>query len=249
MTRTGARVGAAIERLPVAWRPAATIAVPQAMRAWGVALIVATVGAVLAGWSRSATVGLLFELYGIPLTVVIASRGVVANIRTSPKWELVMQRPVDGKTFVWQLYAITIAAALIGSAVCAVPVFAAHFSALPGTALLEFSAVWSFEIGVALVAVSTVAASNDGELTLAWAVLPVVVRLLAQQAAAAKPVVDVLLFLLPPVDGAFGFLQIQLGARATMDTQYWVQLLTFPLLCTGIVFLGAARLKMSTRRV
>ncbi len=230
-----------LTRLPIRWRAPWLVVVRG--RSWRG--IVATVGAVAIATvviSRTQDgFAKVVIFYGPPLLALTVFGGLFQRIARGAVWTMLLQRPVAATAELLRITALCAVIYLLAAGIVLGSTFVGlangDLLSPAGThALLVASVLWMIVVLCAVIAVSTFATQGAAGIAIAWLMAPVILVLLAQSIELGDIVRHTLEFLLPPLDAVFGYSEVLRGKRPEDAMRYTAQLITFPLLCAGIVW-------------
>lgn len=230
-----------LTRLPIRWRAPWLVVVRG--RSWRG--IVATVGAVaIAAVVISRTqVGFakVVMFYGPPLLALTIFGGIFQHVARGAVWTTLLQRPVAATAELLRITALCAAIYLLAAGILLGSAFVglASGSLLSSTGMPDLvvaSGLWMIVVLCAVIAVSTFATQGAAGIAIAWLMAPVILTLIAPSIELGDIARHNLEFLLPPFDAVFGYSDVLRGKRPEVAVRYTAHLITFPLLCAGIVW-------------
>lgn len=234
-------------RFPARWRPAALLLI--SWRRWrpvvsGAALAAIAVGA--AGADR-AELTMAVLLYAPPIVALVVLGGAIGHWRRSSVWTTIAQRRAAGIGDGWRLLALAAALYLVillpiaGTALATLASAQGGAERALGRATI-FALAWG---GISYLAVATVALGvrrGVAGITIAWMAVPGMLAVVGPAIDLPKELTESLAYLAPPFHAAARLHDVLMGDGADLTRRVVTHLLSFPILCAGLITLGLQRL-------
>lgn len=234
-------------RFPARWRPPALLLI--SWRRWrpvlaGVALT--TIGIGVVGTGRAELI-MAVLLYAPPIVALVVMGGAFAHWRRPSVWPTIAQRRAAGLDDGWRL--LTLAAALYLVALLPIAGTAlATLASAQGDVARALGRATTFAIswgGISFLTVATIAVGvrrGVAGLTIAWMAVPAMLVLVGPALDLPTEVTESLAYLAPPFHAAARLHEVMMGESADLTRRVVTHLLTFPILCAGLITLGLQRL-------
>lgn len=233
-------------RLPAPWRaPALVLAT---WRRWRTVLMTALLGLVTIGSVeiRRPELTMSLLLYLPPLLGLLVMAGVFSHWRRPSVWTTVAQRRGAGVADGWRLLVLAAALYLIVLgpfallALWTMPTSGADPSLVEERAAV-FVATWGAVSFLTVATVSVFARRGVAGLVIVWMVSPAVLAVAGPALGISKAWLETLAFLAPPFHATARLHDVWSGARSDLTERVLIHLLTFPILCLGLIRLGLQR--------
>lgn len=238
---------ALLVRLPTPWRvPALLLAT---WRPWRSVLLASLVSAMAIGTLtiRRAELSMAIVLYAPPILALLVMGGVFAHWRRPSVWTTIAQRRGAGRGDGWRLLLLCAGLYLV----LLTPILLLALGSIPTAPgdptpavrrAAVFGAVWTL---VSFLTVATVAVHlrrGVAGVMIIWMAVPAILALAGPALGLPKEVTESLAYLAPPFHAAARLHEVITGGDVELRRRVLTHLLTFPLLCTGLITLGLQRL-------
>ena len=234
-------------RIPAAWRAPALLLL--SWRRWPPVLTGATLATISVGALGRGRTELIMAvlLYAPPIVALVVLGGAIAHWRRPSVWTTIAHRRAAGLGDAWRLLALAAALYLLLLLPVAGTALATLASA-PGGAehalgrATIFVLAWS---GISFLTVATVAVGvrrGVAGLTIVWMAAPGMLAVVGPALDLPKEVTEACAYLAPPFHASARLHDVVMGESAQLTRRVVTHLLTFPILCAGLITLGLRRL-------
>ncbi|MEY4608043.1 MAG: hypothetical protein RL625_260 [Gemmatimonadota bacterium] len=233
--------------LPAPWRPPALLL--ATWRRWH-AVLGATLVSLLAIGTLTierAELTMAILLYAPPILALLVMAGVFAHWRRPSVWTTIAQRRGAGIADGWRLLvlcaglylALLLPIALL--ALCTMPTVAND----PTPALQRaavFASAWSIVSFLTVATIAVLARRGVAGLTIAWMAVPAMLALAGPALGLSREILERLALLAPPFHAAARLHEVLMAGPTDLTARVLTHLLTFPILCAGLITFGLRRL-------
>lgn len=236
-------------RLPAAWRPPALLL--ATWRRWRTMLAACLVSVVCLASVDAARAELVMAilLYTPPILALMVMGGVFAHWRRASVWTTIAQRAGAGLADGWRLLALAAALYLVlllpivGLALRRMPIPSPAAGVLhPVERAAVFVSAWGIISFLTVATVAVLARRGVAGLMICWMAVPAVLAFAGPAMGLEKEVTESLAYLAPPFHAAARLHDVLMGESADLTRRVVIHLLTFPILCAGLITLGLQRL-------
>lgn len=234
-------------RLPATWRaPALLLATWRRWRAMFAACLVSVALLASADVGR-AELTMAILLYAPPILALMVMGGAFVHWRRASVWVTIAQRAGVGLADGWRLLGL---AAVLYLALL-LPIAGLALRSMPTPTVdvphaveraAVFVSAWGIISFLTVATVAVLARRGVAGLMICWMAVPAVLAFAGPALGLAKEVTESLAYLAPPFHAAARLHEVMMGEGADLTRRVITHLLTFPILCAGLITLGLQRL-------
>jgi hypothetical protein len=241
-------------RLPAPWRPPALLL--ATWRRWRPVLTATLLSIVVVGAVEieRAELTMAILLYAPPVLALSVMGGVFAHWRRPSVWTTIMQRRGAGLADGWRL--LVLSAAVYAASL--LPIVLLALWSMPtvsgdATPAVQRAAVfvsaWSIVSFLTVATIAVHARRGVAGLTIAWMAVPAMLAVAGPALGVSKELTETLAFLAPPFHAAARLHDVLMGGGTDLTERVLTHLVSFPVLCAGLITLGLQRLLVAPSEV
>jgi hypothetical protein len=232
--------------LPAPWRPPALLL--ATWRRWRTVLTATLLSVVVIGTVEieRAELTMAILLYAPPILALLVMAGVFTHWRRPSVWTTIAQRRGAGLADGWRLLvlcaglylALLLPIALL--ALWTMPTLANDPTPAVQRAAIFVSA-WGIVSFLTVATIAVLARRGVAGLTIAWMAVPAMLAVAGPALGMSQEILEMLALVAPPFHAAARLHEVLGGGGADLAERVLTHLVSFPILCAGLIALGLQR--------